>query len=399
MRARPVLMLYCQHSLGMGHLVRSFALAQSLARAFRVLFINGGPLPRGLRPPDAVELVDLPPLGMGEDSQLISRDPRYTVAEAKALRRHRLLQLLGLHRPAVLLIELFPFGRKKFAYELLPLLEGARALDARRPLVFCSLRDILVGSRRDQQRHDDRAARTVNRHFDAVLVHADPRFARLEETFHPSIALQAPVLHTGFVSLDATPVQATCQGGGVLVSAGGGIVGMPLFLAALGAQPVLWREDRLPMTLVAGPFLPGPDWERLQALAAGREGLTLLRCVSDMRSELARHALSVSQCGYNTTMDLLACATRALVVPYAAGREDEQRNRAHRLEDLGLIRTLDPQRLDSGVLLGAIRALRGFSPRRCALDTDGARHTTELIAHWSRAERPEAGAARGAFAP
>ena len=43
---RPALLIYCQHSLGIGHLTRSFALAAALAERFRVVFLNGGRLRR-----------------------------------------------------------------------------------------------------------------------------------------------------------------------------------------------------------------------------------------------------------------------------------------------------------------------------------------------------------------
>ena len=59
MNNQPSLLFYCQHSLGMGHLVRSLALAAGLARSFRVVFLNGGPLPDGMQPPLGVEIVAL----------------------------------------------------------------------------------------------------------------------------------------------------------------------------------------------------------------------------------------------------------------------------------------------------------------------------------------------------
>lgn len=42
---KPTLLFYCQHSLGMGHLVRSFRLAEALRQEFRTVFVNGGLLP------------------------------------------------------------------------------------------------------------------------------------------------------------------------------------------------------------------------------------------------------------------------------------------------------------------------------------------------------------------
>ena len=69
--SRPTVLFYCQHSLGLGHLVRSFALAGALAERFRVVLLNGGRLPRGLPTPPGVEIVSLPPLGMTVDGALV----------------------------------------------------------------------------------------------------------------------------------------------------------------------------------------------------------------------------------------------------------------------------------------------------------------------------------------
>ena len=77
-------------------------------------------------------------------------------------------------RPDVLIIELFPFGRNGFSFELLPLLEAdpeRGSLPSCR--VVCSVRDILV-EKKDQQKFEARVVDRLNRFFDAVLVHGDP---------------------------------------------------------------------------------------------------------------------------------------------------------------------------------------------------------------------------------
>ncbi len=53
----PALLLYCQHSVGLGHLMRSYALADALASSYRVTLLAGGELPPGIDPPANVELV------------------------------------------------------------------------------------------------------------------------------------------------------------------------------------------------------------------------------------------------------------------------------------------------------------------------------------------------------
>ena len=386
MNTKPALLFYCQHSLGMGHLVRSFSLATALSEYFQVVFLNGGPVPKNLPVPDRLVLINLPPLGMDTQGQLLSRDARYSVEEAKTLRQQQILQCYRQYHPAALLIELFPFGRKKFADELLPLLDMARAERPQQPHIFCSLRDILVSRGSKQQRHDNRAAACINQYFDAVLVHSDPRFAHMDESFHPSIPLQAEIIHTGFVSPDTrSSLQHIERTPGILVSAGGGIVGMPLFSAAVAAQAELWETTGLPMTLVAGPFLPEQDWLALQQQATDIPGLTLLRAVPSLRKLMQSHSLSISQCGYNTMMDLLATQPAAVVVPFSDGAEDEQMNRAQRLQKLDVAHCLAPSELDGPTLAELVRALQDVQPVQTVLDADGAKNTAAIIANWQAA--------------
>ena len=379
MTQRKTLLFYCQHSLGMGHLIRSFSLARSLSQHFHVIFLNGGPLPQNIEPPEQITIIDLPPLGMSNDKQLLSRHHVYTVSEAKAIRRQRILQTLHQSQADVVLIELFPFGRKKFAFELLPLLKAIHKQKIH-PQVVCSVRDILVNDRKDQQRHDDRARWLVDRYFDAVLVHADPQFARLEESFKPRKALAKPVYYTGFVTPDKPPRYGRNDFAPLVVSVGGGLVGMPLLQTAIAAHQLLWPKIQLPFTLVAGPFLPEAEWQRLQAMATALPSITLYRSVPDLTRLIAEARASLSQCGYNTAMDLILTGTPALVVPFTEGREDEQLNRALRLQQLGLVHLLMQQQLTPERLAEKIYELLTFQPSNTdSFAIDGAQQTASLI--------------------
>jgi predicted glycosyltransferase len=396
--SRPTLLFYCQHSLGLGHLVRSFALAGALAERFRVVLLNGGRLPRGLPVPSGVEVESLPPLGMDVDGTLVSRDGRRSAERALELRRERMLALHAELDAAVVFVELFPFGRKKFAPELVPLLEASRAAGA---LNVCSLRDILVASRRDQARHDERASLRANALFDAILVHSDPRFARLEESFKPATPLRVPVHYTGFVvpgrdkERALAPTPATPRRPRVVVSAGGGAYGGPLLRAAAEAHRLELADAGIDMRIVAGPFLGEDEWRALRAAAHGQAGLDVRRSVPDLIAELSTAAASVSQCGYNTTLDLLRSGVPALVVPFAEGNEDEQTNRAARLERLGALRVLPADRLDGRALAAEIKQVLAFRPEPVALDLEGARHTALTVSNLvARADAPPPDPAR-----
>ena len=249
-------------------------------------------------------------------------------------------------------MELFPFGRAKFAREIVPLLGAAH--DA---FKACSLRDILVSG--DPER-DDRARKLADAHLDAILVHADPRFARLEETFKPKTPLSVPVHYTGFVT-GRNDDRSPERGNHVVISAGGGRVGRPLL------EESIERLNGTPMRAIAGPLMPQEDFDALKRIVP--RNVELIRAVPDLSKELRHAAASISQCGYNTALDLVRTRVPALVVPYATPKEDEQTRRARRLEELGLVRVaehVDAQLLD-------------FEPAPATLDLGGAATTRDLL--------------------
>lgn len=384
---RPVLMLYCQHSLGIGHLTRSFALARALAARFRVVFLNGGRMPDGLPVPEGIERIDLPPLGMDDGHQVVSRAADQALDWAWARRRELIEAAVRQWRPGLLLVELFPFGRKKFAGEILAMIRAARRASAGRVRVACSLRDILVDARPDQQRHDDRARALCERYFDQVLVHADPAFVRLEDSFRPSRPMRVPVRYTGFVVPERAPAAEVPRGEHLLVSAGGGIVGEALFRQVLAARAR--QRHPLPLRMIAGPFLPEAAWTALQRETRALPDVTLVRQVPDMVHEMRRARASVSQCGYNTALDLVVSGVPALVVPYRTATENEQQQRARRLATLGALLCADP---DDGADRFAQRLdeLARFQPSGAALSLEGAADSARwLHADWHEANVAE----------
>ena len=192
-------MFYCQSVLGIGHLIRSAEIARGLAdNGFEVSFLNGGEMAGGLELPSSIAVLNLPPIKSdAEFREIRAADDSRDLEEIKDERRRRILAEFARFRPQVLIIELFPFGRRKFAFELIPLLERISAC-GRATKVVCSLRDILA-PRSDQAKFEDQVCNLMNRYFDLLLVHADPRFQRLEETFPSARRIECPIRYTGFV--------------------------------------------------------------------------------------------------------------------------------------------------------------------------------------------------------
>ena len=375
MTGRPVLLLYCQHSLGVGHLKRSWTLAAALARDFRVVLVAGGASPRGLRPPRNIEIVGLPALAQDPSGRLFVVEGTASVEETRRQRIRILVDTCDALRPAVVVIELFPFGRRKFAEEILTLLD--RAHRSPRPIIASSVRDLLVDRGAEQQAHDDRVGQMLDAYFDTVLVHADPQFATLDETFRPAAPVRLAVHHTGFI-VGATARLEVERTGRILVSGGGGRFGEHLYLAAIDAHDRL-GPDAPPMTIVGGPLCPEETLTRIRSTVANRVGIEVVSTVDDLSDAMRASAISVSQCGYNTALDILRAGEPALVEPYADNGDSEQSERARRLERLGAVRVLEAERLHTGDLATAIRATIAFVPNPLTLNLDGAPTSARIL--------------------
>ena len=380
--------VYCQHVLGVGHFFRTLEICRALDR-HRVRLISGGP-PLEAHLPRHVAEVRLPALHMDPEFKALHAAPGSDAETVLRERRDRLLALLAAEPADLFIVELYPFGRKAFRAELDPLLDAMRAGRLPPCGVVCSVRDILV-EKGDPQGYESRVVSTLNRFFDAVLIHADPAFVRLQETFGRVAEIEVPLVYTGFVTPAPAPgarqrVRAELGVGPgerlVVASAGGGSVGMPLLEAAVRAfeRPGIPPGARL--LVFTGPFLPEPEFGRLRALAGGRARVE--RFSSDFLSLLAAADLSISMAGYNTTMNLLAARVPALVWPFAQNRE--QRMRSERLAARGALRVLADADLDPARLAGLVgRQLTAPRPPAGLVDLGGA----AAVAAWVEGWRPE----------
>lgn len=374
MTARRCL-FWVQSLLGSGHLRRALLVAEALAaRGVSVTLANGG-LPSPWPVPEDVELVQLPPLvANGVDfAALVEPDGTPASSALYEERRRRLLGLLAGLSPDAMVTEMFPFGRRGFRGELLPFLEAARARSPRL-VIAASVRDVLV-SKLDPGRYEW-MVETCLAYYDRVLVHGDERLLPFAASFPLAERLADRIVHTGYV---VPPLVAALETPApvVLVSAGGGAVGDRLLPLALAAR----RHSRLgdaSWLLVGGQNLP--ELVRTELAAAADGDVKIMRFRSDLPTLMAAAEVSVSQAGYNTVAEGLALGARMVLVPFAAGGEDEQTRRAERLAELGLAEAVAEKNLTPEVLAAAIdRAASRPRPKVPAWAFDGAARTADLL--------------------
>lgn len=372
MTARKVL-FYVQHLLGIGHLARASRVATALGESgFDVTVVTGGAPIAGF-PGPAVRHVELPVVTSRDEgfSGLVDTDGKPIDRQFEATRRDLLVDAFRKYAPDILIIEAFPFGRRQMRFELLPLLDAAVSAKPR-PVIATSVRDIL--QERTKPGRNEETVELVQRYFDLVLVHGDPQFARLEETFPPADAIKDKVAYTGLV---APPRSApSTERFDIVVSAGGGAAGRDLIAAAVDATQRL--DPALRWLLITGPNLPAQDFAA--ATAKAPPNLSVERFRKDFAGLLTASRLSVSQAGYNTVCDVLQAGCRSVLVPFAAGGETEQSVRAARLEARGLAAVL-PENGITGEALAQIigSALQMPAPPRHDLALDGARRTAQIL--------------------
>ena len=332
----------------------------------------------------AARVLQLPPLMARDESfsALVDAGGRAVDEAWKRARAARLLAAFRDARPGVLITEMFPFGRRQMRFELLPLLEAARAAKPP-PAIVCSVRDIL-----NLQRKPEKTAwilDTLARSFDRVLVHGDPDLLPFETSFPEARRIVPPLDYTGYVVAD--PPDGGPPGSGeaangqdeVIVSAGAGRVAVPLIEAASAARALgplaeaRWR-------VLVGPNMPEDDYRGFVERAP--QGMAVERARPDFQALLSRCRLSISQAGYNTVMEILQAGPPAVVVPFAAGAETEQSQRARLLAGRGVLAVVEEAGLSAETLDQGIRqALSGtqeMARRTLKVRIDGAA-TSALI--------------------
>lgn len=357
--------IYVQHLVGIGHLRRALLLALAMERRGLETVVVSGGRPVSLFPQTRIR--PLPPAHCSpEDYSTILDDGGRPVTQAwKDRRAALLLEHFEHERPDVLLLETFPFGRRQFRFELLPLLENAR-FAARRPRVLCSIRDVL--QHRSEEREDE-TIRLLNDFFDEVWVHGDPDWIGLERSFSRTADIAPEVLYTGYVS-EPWSGNTAANGEGVLVSSGGGAAGVALMRCAAEARGLSGART-LPWRFLVGGHLSSDQQAELTALAGPGASIEPVR--PDFKDVLAGCRVSISQFGYNTAVDLLQTRARAVVVPFEGPGETEQRTRAEAMAGKNLFEVVPEPALTPRSLAEALdRAMARPRPEAPAIQLGGA---------------------------
>ena len=369
---------YVQHLWGVGHVYRATRIARGMARAGLEIHLVWG----GTRIPgfdfSGINVHYLNPVRTSDASfsQLLHADGSIFTDEDKVERRDALLALYEHTSPDVLITEAFPFGRRQMRFELLPLLEKAKA-SSKPPLVAASIRDIMQEDRKDKRVRE--SSELVENYFDIILVHGDENLIQIGDTLQGVSEFETRIRYTGLVVPETNHAEVSedfhCN---VLVTVGGGAFGQKLTRTALEAMAfsTIYPDNWI---VSAGSEVSEVDFEYLENKCP--EGMKIVRFIPNLSSVMNHVDVSVSHAGYNTVGDILKSGCASVLYPYTGGRETEQLRRAGIMDRHKIAVMLDPDDLTPQSLANAIdkAAKQHKANRELVLQLDGANRTAEII--------------------
>lgn len=376
-------LFYSHDALGLGHLRRNLAVASALADLdpeASILLATSAEEAQWFRIPPSVDILKLPGLRKIGNGRYAARRLNVTWRDMRAVRSSLLLAAVTSFRPSVLLADKHALGVGK---ELEPALRAMRAAGARSVL---GLRDVLDEPAAAREELSERGLfERIAQYYDRVLVYGQPDILDARQVYGFPEEVAHMTSFCGYVVTGDVRRRHSANGNGesadhpprVLATAGGGEDGVALLAAFVeAAGHSSWEAG-----VVSGPQCSPEDARRLRALAS-RAGVDFRRFVPDLSEEFASLDALVCMGGYNTLTEAAACGVSTVCVPRVEPRS-EQLIRAKAFERRGLLRLVEPRRLDAEVLGAEVesalaRPVPAARPQH-ELDLDGAWRAARVL--------------------
>ncbi|MEH6578362.1 MAG: glycosyltransferase [Amphritea sp.] len=376
----PRIVFYVQYLLGIGHIRRSSLVVKALVSlGVQVDVVFGGmPVPNISFTGATVHQLMAIKSADTAFSGLVKADGSEFTDEDKKSRTTALLDLLEKIQPDVVVTETYPFGRRQMRFELLPLINWVSCQESP-PVLVSSIRDIL--QRRSEQRELE-CIDLIEHYYQHVLVHGDPAFFPLENSFPRVQRIADKVNYTGYVCPAVAPKVNTEKQ--IVASIGGGSVGKEILATVLRLYQTGFAAD-YQWLLITGPNMDAAD--KAYFMAHSDERLTVVELADDFLMALSNAYVSVSMAGYNTVMDLLQTRVPAVVVPFEGEGETEQMARSEVLAKSGVMQLLRHNEMTPVTLQQAIERSVASNVSGPKIDSDGANKSAKLLYDWARQKR------------
>jgi predicted glycosyltransferase len=378
--------LYSHDTMGLGHMRRNLAIAESLASCEPrpvILMIAGSREVGVFSFPAGVDSLALPALYKEMDGSYRSRCLDVGLHEIRLVRERAICAALETFAPDIFIVDKEPGGA---IGELLPTLAALR----RHGRTYCviGLRDVIDDPGVVQSEWKRCGNYEIIRdYYDAVWIYGDPAVYDLVQEYELPDDIAILTRYTGYLGRyrsdainnadeDLLKSVGASHEKLVICTVGGGQDGAQLARA-------FTEMDMPPDTfglLLTGPFMPSDIRQWLHASAAARRDLRVMDFAPRPVSLLQQSQCLITMGGYNTVCEALSLGKRILVVPRVCPRR-EQLIRAQRMQHLGLLDMIYPDPLTPVALHNWL--CRGTAPNLSArkrVDLDGMKRLPQLAA-------------------
>lgn len=376
-------LLYSYDALGLGHARRMTGIARAVLPSrpdLSALLVTCSPQIDALPVPVGLDYVKLPSARKLSTSQYVARTMRLEPDRLRDLRATILEEVARSFQPDFFLCDKSPCG---LMGELAPTLDRLRT-DSPATRMVLGWRDILDAPDRMRSEWRKTGVLThIDRWYDEVWVYGDPGLFDVCEEYDLPRHIADRVRYVGYLSPQLAPEAVADARAELEVLAPGEVGSGPIALVTVGGgedgESVLARwiqaahAGRLPKNirsvLVTGPMMPEDAQARIAEAAPS--SCVVTRYIGGLELYTAAADLVVCMAGYNTSCEVLGARTPTVMVPRASQR-DEQRLRAVRLAERGLVEMIEATESAEALALAAHRALeRGRRLHDAGLSLDG----------------------------
>jgi len=383
----PRLLIYSHDTFGLGHFRRCLKIAKAFKATYpesSILLVTGQPQAERYRMPEGIDFIKLPAVVKVGDNRYQPRSLGNSFAQIFELRRNLILEVARTFRPHIFLVDHAPIGMKGEIKKTLYELKG----QANRPVLLLGLRDILDEPEKVCAAWESEGIYPIlDEVYDRIFIYGAPEFFDPTSAYRFGQKARSKTSFTGFISdhsRAAGPTQeADRKTKRVLLTIGGGEDGAEIVSAYLEVLSNYKNRLAVETIIIFGPFMPDGQKEGFVEKAKG-----LPVRFEEFLPELAEHLqeadLVISMGGYNTVIEILSFAKKALIIPRIYPRK-EQLLRAQRLSEMGLVRYISPEDLTPERLFETVASMlaNADSPlaetrQKKLLPLDGATKLAEL---------------------
>jgi predicted glycosyltransferase len=316
------------HKQTLGHTTRSVAFITALVRQKAEVLILQGGLPQPfVRFPDGCKVLDIPQPFDTRTSFQARGIPVSANDRAKFI-----LKTAAKFSPDVLITEFFPFGRLAYMPELLPTLRYLRKKGTR---IIASIGyPLLIDLDRLQEPKFAALHRALFAFYDKFLIHTPPELESpyIQDTIQSPVLsrsyaaimkdLKKKIIYTGYIFpkkmiTGGTPLPAGIKpASAIVISRGGGAVYPKLITLGIEAQRLL--DKKIHTIIACGPATTLKEMELFRSCLKPEDKKRVFCAghLDDLDDYLQDCRVSVSLCGYNTSVQMMRYGTPSVIVPY-----------------------------------------------------------------------------------